>query len=100
TDAWEATCRTCHADAGRDPKKIRIIHVADYDGDGVIAESLAAEIDGLAARALGAMQAGAAAPGLCYAPGSYPYFFKDTNGDRACGATEAVSSNAFSAWTP
>ena len=45
------------------------------------------------------MQAAAAAPGLCYAPGVYPYFFKDTNGDRSCSAAEAVASNAFTAWT-
>ena len=33
---------------------------------------------GLAARTLAAMQAVAAAPGLCYAAATYPYFFKDT----------------------
>jgi hypothetical protein len=42
----------------------------------------------------------APAPGLCYAPGVYPYFFKDTDGNRSCGAAEAAASNAFSAWTP
>ena len=65
----------------------------------MVTEPLAAEIDGLAARTLAAMQAVAAAPGLCYAEASYPYFFKDTNGDKSCSAAEAVSSNGFSAWT-
>lgn len=99
TDAWDGTCRICHADADGDPTKIRIVHTADYDGDGNVAEPLAAEIDGLAARLLAAMQAAAPAPGLCYTPDTYPYFFKDTNGDKTCNATETASSNGFSAWT-
>jgi len=99
-DAWDATCHACHADAGGDATKIRLVHLADYDGDGSVTEPLAAEIDGLAAKLLTAMQSLAASPGLCYQPGAYPYFFKDTDGDRACSATEAVGSNAFAAWTP
>jgi predicted CXXCH cytochrome family protein len=100
TDAWDATCKTCHADANGDPKVIRQVHLADYDGDGNAQETLSAEIDGLAARVLTAMQGAVAAPGPCYAPGAYPYFFKDTDGDKACSAAEAVAANAFSAWTP
>jgi predicted CXXCH cytochrome family protein len=100
TDSWDGTCKTCHADADGDPTHIRQVHLADYDGDGNTQESLAAEIDGMAARVLAAMQGAAAAPGPCYAPGVYPYFFKDTDGDKACSATEAVASNAFAAWTP
>jgi len=96
-DAWDATCKTCHADADRDPKKIRIVHTSDYDGDGNTTEPLAAEIDGLAAKVLAAMQA--VAP-LCYDGNTYPYFFKDTNGDKQCAATETVSSNGFTAFTP
>jgi predicted CXXCH cytochrome family protein len=99
TDAWNSTCSVCHADANGDPKNIRLIRTLDYDGDGSTSEPLAAEIDGLAARTLAAMQAVAAAPGLCYAEASYPYFFKDSNGDKSCSAAEAVSSNGFSAWT-
>jgi predicted CXXCH cytochrome family protein len=99
-DSWDGTCKTCHADADGDPTLIRQIHLADYDGDGNAKETLAAEIDGLAARVLAAMQSAVAAPGLCYAPGVYPYFFKDTDGDKACSSAEAVAANAFSAWTP
>jgi predicted CXXCH cytochrome family protein len=97
TDAWDGTCRVCHADADGDPTRIRIVHTADYDGDGNTAEPLAAEVSGLAARVLAAMQA--VAP-LCYAPGVYPYWFKDTDGDKSCSATEASASNGFAAWTP
>jgi predicted CXXCH cytochrome family protein len=99
TDAWDGTCRACHADANGDPTKIRLIRTLDYDGDGNTSEPLAAEIDGLAASTLAAMQAVAAAPGLCYAPGMYPYFFKDTDGNKSCSAAESAASNGFAAWT-
>jgi hypothetical protein len=99
-DSWDGHCKTCHADADGDPTRIRLVHLADYDGDGNTTEPLAAEVDGLAAKVLAAMQAAAAAPGLCYGAGIYPYFFKDTNGDKQCGADETVASNAFTAWTP
>jgi predicted CXXCH cytochrome family protein len=95
-DSWNGTCSVCHADANGDPQNIRVIHTLDYDGDGNTGEQLSAEIDGLAATTLAAMQA--TAPGLCYAD-SYPYFFKDSNGDGSCSATEAVFANAFAAWT-
>jgi predicted CXXCH cytochrome family protein len=97
TDAWDGQCKTCHADANGNPKAIRLRHLADYDGDGNTTEALAAEIDGLAAKALAAMQGVAA---LCYNGDTYPYFFKDTNGDKQCGTTEVVSSNGFNAFTP
>ena len=100
TDAWDGSCKTCHADANGDPKLIRQVHLDDYDGDGNSQETLAAEIDGLAARVLTAMRGATTAPRPCYAPGVYPYFFKDADGDGACSAAEAVAANAFSAWTP
>jgi predicted CXXCH cytochrome family protein len=98
-DSWDRTCRSCHADANGDPKKIRLVRTVDYDGDGNSTEPLAAELETFAARTLAGMQALAAAPGLCYAESTYPYFFKDTNGDKSCSAAEAVSSNGFTAWT-
>ena len=99
-DAWSGLCSVCHADANGDPNNIRVIHTLDYDGDGDTMEPLADEIAGLAGSTLAAMQAAAPAPGLCYTPDVYPFFFVDTNGDKICSATEAVSSNGFSAWTP
>ena len=100
TDAWSGHCSVCHADANGDPKNIRVIHTLDYDGDGDTMEPLADEIAGLAGSTLAAMQAAAPAPGLCYTPDVYPFFFVDTNGDKTCSATEAVFANAFAAWTP
>ena len=96
-DAWDGTCRVCHADADGDPTHIRVVHTADYDGDGNVTEPLAAEIDGLAAKVLAAMQA--VAP-LCYDGDTYPYFFKDTNGDKQCGTAELTAANGFVAFTP
>ena len=46
------------------------------------------------------MQVAAGPTGLCYAPATYPYFFKDTNGDRGCGPDETTAANGFKAWTP
>jgi hypothetical protein len=43
------------------------------------------------------MQAVAA---LCYAPVTYPYFFKDLDGNKQCSAAEKVATNGFSAFTP
>jgi predicted CXXCH cytochrome family protein len=99
-DSWDTRCKACHADAGGDPKNIRLAHLVDYDGDHNTTEPLAAEIDGLAAKVMAAMQAVAAAPGICYSADIYPYFFKDTNADKTCGADETVATNGFTAWTP
>jgi predicted CXXCH cytochrome family protein len=98
-DAWETRCRNCHADANGKAELIRLRHRADYDGDGNSTEPLAAEIAGMAGKLLAAMQAKTA--GLCYGAGAYPYFFKDSDGDGKplCSAAEAVSTNAFAAWT-
>jgi predicted CXXCH cytochrome family protein len=99
TDAWKVACRGCHADANGDPEAIRLVHKADYDGDGNAAESLRAEVDGLAARLLTAMRV--AAPGLCYSAEAYPYFFSAApTGPTTCAAADAVAVNAFKAWTP
>jgi predicted CXXCH cytochrome family protein len=98
-DSWASRCTICHADANGDPTRIRLRHPADYDGDGNTSEPLADEIAGMAGKLLAAMQVKAG--GLCYGPGAYPYFFKDSDGDGKplCSAAEAVASNAFAGWT-
>jgi hypothetical protein len=99
-DAWRQHCQRCHADANGRPEAIRQTHKADYDGDGNTAEPLRDELGGLAARLLAAMRA--VAPGLCYAPGAYPYFFKndERTGRELCAAGEAVAASQFRAFTP
>ncbi len=99
-DAWDGRCALCHADANGEPRAIRQVHLADYDGDGDTTESLAAEVAGMAAQVLAALQAAAPAPGLCYAGDSYPYFFIDGDSNGQCSAEEATGANRFAAWTP
>jgi predicted CXXCH cytochrome family protein len=100
-DAWEARCRNCHADANGDPQNIRNRHLLDYDGDGSVSETLAAELAGLGDRLLAAMSA-TTSSGLCYSEGTYPYFFKDVDADHkpACSALDAVATAQFAPWTP
>jgi predicted CXXCH cytochrome family protein len=97
-DVWSQRCDTCHPDATR-AQEIRLVHLADYDGDGNTSETLAAEVSGMAARLLAAMRT-ASGGTLCYDEHTHPYFFKDTNGDGTCGAAEAQSANAFASFTP
>ncbi len=99
-DAWSSRCRSCHADANGRPEAIRLTHLLDYDGDANVSESLSAELAGLGDRLLLAMSASAAG-GLCYADTTYPYFFKDSDGDHKpqCAAAEATTANRFAAWT-
>ncbi|MCP3097957.1 Ig-like domain-containing protein [Myxococcus sp. K15C18031901] len=97
-DVWNTRCETCHADQDS-ADQIRNVHLLDYDGDGNTSESLRAEVDGMAARLMTAMR-GVTANGLCYNGDVNPYFFKDTDKDGTCSATEAVSANGFAPFTP
>lgn len=97
-DVWSTRCETCHADQ-ESAEQIRSVHLQDYDGDGNTTELLRAEVDGMAARLLTAMR-GVTGNGICYHGDVNPYFFKDTDKDGACSATEAVSANAFAPFTP
>ncbi|RKH11471.1 Ig-like domain-containing protein [Corallococcus sp. CA053C] len=97
-DVWNARCETCHADQSA-AEQIRNVHLQDYDGDGNTTEPLKAEVDGMAARLLTAMR-GVTGNGLCYNGEANPYFFKDTDKNGTCSATESVSANAFAPFTP
>jgi predicted CXXCH cytochrome family protein len=96
-DVWEPTCRTCHNDEAG-PEEVRTAHLDDYDGDGNTGETLAAELDGLAALVLAQMRAGVS---ICYEAHSYPYWFNDNAGspDGICLPEDANYGNQFSAWT-
>jgi predicted CXXCH cytochrome family protein len=98
-DTWDSRCGVCHADANGEPENVRLVHLADYDGDTDPNESLREEIDGMAAALLAAMRGVAGPTGLCYEPAAYPYFFSDPDADGVCSAAEAVAANGFSAWT-
>ncbi|TNE52367.1 MAG: hypothetical protein EP343_00985 [Deltaproteobacteria bacterium] len=72
----------------------------DYDGDGDANETLKAELQGLVELLYKAMQAASGTDKLCYESHSYPYFFKDTNGNGKCEPAEATRTNGFASWTP
>ncbi|MCB9788501.1 MAG: Ig-like domain-containing protein [Deltaproteobacteria bacterium] len=100
-------CKTCHLNVvdKEDLKDIRMISSAgvDYDGDGNLSEGMWFELDGLRARLLQAIQAYSTSqgqPAICYAEASYPYWFKDTDGDGSCSASEASFANAYKSWSP
>lgn len=100
----KSACETCHS-AFDDPKEIRMLTSReDFDGDGNVAEGIAEEITTLREdKLLVAMQAYVLEMGnaaICYDNVNYPYFFKDTNGDAACGTDEANFGNRYDAWTP
>jgi hypothetical protein len=99
-DVWAQRCDTCHADqASADQIRGGSRALEDYDGDGNRTEPLKAELEGMSARLLAAMFA-ATANGICYQPDANPYFFKDTDKNGTCSATEAVSANAYAPFTP
>jgi hypothetical protein len=71
----------------------------DYDGDG-IGESFDNEINGMKAKLYTAIQAYAdtglmASSKIVYGPGSYPYWFQDTNGDGLLTPGEDSYANGY-----
>lgn len=99
-------CASCHDNVASadDLKDIRMIASLgqDYDGDGDLVEGIYHEIQGLRTKLLQAITTYASESGsgaICYDELAYPYFFKDTNADGACDATEANYGNRYDAWT-
>lgn len=104
----QADCVDCHGqdvsqpNPGADPSKfkfsgIRPAGIPDYDGDGDTSEAMKYEIIGLenvlyAQMQLRSKQIGAP---LVYDSHSYPYFFKDTNGNGVVDPGEAIYPNAY-----
>jgi hypothetical protein len=99
------TCQQCHEGVTtvEDLKNVRMAgSLADYDGDGDVTEPTAAELEGLQAMLLSAIQSYAtevAGTAIAYDPAAYPYFFVDANGDGTVNEDEANSDNAYNAWT-
>ena len=95
SDSYAAgECAPCHTAAGA-VGNIRgaTIHGADYDGDGSATETLAAELDTMAAAVLTKLNE---VGGICYASSSYPYFFSGAAG--VCTSGEASYGNRFQGW--
>jgi Cytochrome c7 and related cytochrome c len=98
-------CATCHQGVATkdDLQKIRMKGSAkDYNGNGDTTEGIAAEVDGLRAMLLTALQSYAkevAGTAIAYNADAYPYFFTDTNGDGQADENEAKSENAYKSFT-
>ncbi len=94
-------CLSCHRgiDSARD---IRTQH-DDFDGDGDIAGGIHDEIMGLHQQLDAAIRSYAAetiGTPIAYAPGQYPYFFTDADGDGQIGPNEGGYPNRYQSWTP
>jgi hypothetical protein len=94
-------CIACHQGVN-EITAIRTRH-ADFDGDGVTSGGIRSEIAGLHAILGEAIQTYARevvdAP-IGYAPGGFPYFFNDTDGDGTISPEEAAFPNRYASWTP
>lgn len=98
-------CQECHTDVetAEDLVNIRMNgSLVDYDGDADMEEGVYFEIEGLRDMLYSAMQAYStevSGKTIAYNELAYPYFFIDTDADGTLSETEAVSDNAFDAWT-
>jgi hypothetical protein len=99
-------CAGCHAGVKtvEDLKNVRMNgSLADYDGDGNIKEGIFFEIQGLQEMLVNSMKAYAVKVSnkpIAYNAAAYPYFFVDLNGNGQVDPNEAVSANAYNAFTP
>jgi hypothetical protein len=98
-------CQECHQNvtSAADLVNIRMNgSLVDYDGDGSITEGIAGEVSGLQEILLKAIQAygkEVAGTPIVYDPGSYPYFFIDTNDNGTADTDELNSDNGYASWT-
>ncbi len=88
-----ATCQICHGSTAIENYRLKTgggNDTTDYDGDGSTTETLMDEIAPFADRIYARLKV--LDPQILYDSHSYPYWFKDTNGD-------GVSDGSFTAWT-
>jgi hypothetical protein len=98
-------CGKCHAYVeGEEDLGFIGIGGPDYDGDGARDEGTRGEIETMREALYQAIQAYAAevaeAEAIVYDPGSYPYFFIDTDGDGEVDKEEVAFPNQYNTWTP
>lgn len=98
-------CKECHSNVNSEEDLVNIRmngSLADYNGNGDVTEGIAAEISGLQAMLMQAIQAygkEVAGTAIAYDPASHPYWFNDTNGNGTADSDEATSENAYASWT-
>jgi hypothetical protein len=101
-----AKCATCHTGVKttEDLAKIRMNgSLEDFNGNGDTKEGIQAEVAGLQAKLLTAIQAYAkevAKKDIAYDAATYPYWFTDTNSNGKADPDEAKFPNAYASWTP
>ncbi|MBN1565323.1 MAG: hypothetical protein JXA10_15870 [Anaerolineae bacterium] len=95
-------CSMCHTGVAsvEDVEAIRMPgSMVDYDGDGDVAESIKAELEGMQEALYAAIQAYAAdvvGTPIVYDAVSYPYFFADDDGNGEVNGEEG----SYASWTP
>ncbi len=97
-------CAACH-DGVTDRKSLAGIRKSktDHDGDGDLAEGIAAEVAELHGRLLAAIQAygtDVAGKPIGYDAHAHPYFFNDLDGSGSIEEGEATAPNKYASWTP
>lgn len=99
-------CKTCHTYVKSEAnlKDIRWYgSLEDYDGDGNITEGMYYEVEGIKVKLFAAIRAYAnqvSKVDIGYDAATNPYWFKDINGNGIVDPSEAVSANAYNAFTP
>ncbi len=96
-------CTTCHESA-KTPQDIRAKEDAvDYNGNGNTDEPIAAEIatfKDVLLKQISTYAAKKLGTPIVYDPGSYPYWFIDTNGNGKADPEEVKAENQYKKWTP
>ncbi len=100
-----AECAGCHTTGGSfNAHDIRYKgSLVDYDGDGDITEGIYYEIttlQGLLIKSIGKYTKDVSGFAAVYDSHTYPYFFKDNNGNGKADADEANYGNQYKLWTP
>ena len=99
-------CAACHSGVAslEDVSSIRMAaSLVDYDGDGDISQGVQAELEGLQAKALQAIQAYAmeiSGVAIGYESHTHPYFFIDGDESGEIEEGEANRDNRYVSWTP
>lgn len=99
-------CDTCHSNINSeaDLHDIRWLgSLTDYDGDGDKTEGIYYELKGIQNKLYNSIIVYAnnvTGVPIGYDSHTYPYFFKDTNGDGEIGESEANYGNSYKSFTP
>jgi hypothetical protein len=98
------SCATCHLGVVNESDIFMIREDGtDWDGDADVDEGIAGEVETTHAALLEALQiysAEVVGTPIVYAPGSFPYWFVDTDADGVADPDEVAFPNQYNQWTP